>query len=92
MSWLANANANSKTLTEPEPCSRSSRSVTAKVFHATPPSLPFPLPTLLPLALAFASQFAYKKSQVAWANASHTGRMRNARITHSEQATAMRLQ
>lgn len=90
MSWLANANANSKTLTEPEPCSRSSRSVTAKVFHATPLP-PLPPSTLLPLALPFASQFAYKKSQVAWSNASHTGRMRNARITHSEQATAMRL-
>lgn len=55
-------------------------------------STPLPLPSLFPLALPFASQFAYKKSQVAWANASHTGRMRNARITHSEQATAMRLQ
>lgn len=60
-------------------------------------STPLPLPSLPPLtlfppALPFASQFAYKKSQVAWANASHTGRMRNARITHSEQATAMRLQ
>lgn len=83
MSWLANANANSK------PSPNLNLALAALDLSLQKFSTPLPAPYPVSPCPALASQFAYKKSQVAWANASHTGRMRNAQRTSNSNEAAV---